>query len=347
MIVTRTPFRISFLGGGTDLPAFFREEVGAVLSTTISRYMYVTVHPRFDSSYRVAWENLEICEHPELIQHPILKQILKNYRSIIRDHQGDKGLEILSLADIPPGTGLGSSASFTVGALNALRTFLGLPIDTFKLAQEAAFTEIAQLGEPVGMQDHFAAALGGLRYIEFHPNNEVKTRAIDCSRDTYYELQSCVSIFYTGRRRKASQIYAELVRNAQDKRQALREMRDMARELVMILESGSDLSKFGQILHEGWQLKRRMAGGISADDIDAWYEVGRRCGAWGGKILGAGGGGFLMFMGPPEIQPRLREKLGLQALPFSFEKSGSQVLSSEVSSGIDWSDALIPENVMQ
>jgi D-glycero-alpha-D-manno-heptose-7-phosphate kinase len=322
MIISRTPFRISFLGGGTDLPSFYNNgEEGAVLSTTIDKYIHLTVNDRFDETYRLSYSKTEICKEIDEIEHPI-------FRAVLSAHAPDRhGLELISMADIPSGTGLGSSSSFTVGLLHALKAHLGEAQKADDLAREACRIEIEELKEPIGKQDQYAAAFGGLQYIRFLPSGEVITQPLICPPKVASEFEQSMLLFFTGFVRDASNILSEQKKNSTAKIEVLREMRQGARRLKTLLESGEPLKKAGELLHEGWQLKRTMASGISSGQIDQWYERGRKAGAWGGKILGAGGGGFLMFLCPPEKHAQVKAELKeLRHFPVRFEKLGSRIL---------------------
>ncbi len=327
MIISRTPFRVSFLGGGTDLPEFFREEEGAVLSTTIDKYIYITVNDRFDDSYRLSYSKTEICARVEDVQHKIFRSVLGRYDSLARKKSGGRGLELLSMADIPAGTGLGSSSSFTVGVLHALKGHLGIFQSAEELASEASSIEIEDLKEPIGKQDQYAAAYGGLQYIRFLPSGEVSVEPVICSRETKDALSSSMMVFYTGVTRSASGVLSEQKENTERKRETLREMRNLALRLKKQLESTSNVRQIGELLHEGWQLKKTLASGISASTIDDWYERARRAGASGGKILGAGGGGFLLLIAAPDKQMAIRNELKeLRQVPMRLEAFGSKII---------------------
>ncbi len=327
MIISRTPFRISFLGGGTDLPDFYQEEEGAVLSTTIDKYIYITVNDRFDDTYRLSYSKTEICKTVEEIEHKIFRCVLEKYGAEAREKNGGRGLELLSMADIPSGTGLGSSSSFTVALLHAMSAHNGQFRSAEDLAAEACRIEIEDLREPIGKQDQYAAAVGGLQYIRFLPSGEVSCEPVICSRQTKSALQSSMMLFYTGMTRSASGVLSEQKSNTAGKRETLRAMRDLALRLKKILENGEDISRVGELLHEGWMLKKTLASGISASQIDQWYERARSAGARGGKILGAGGGGFLMVTCDPEKQSRVRQELSeLRQVPVELEAFGSRIL---------------------
>ena len=327
MIISRTPFRMSFLGGGTDLSAFYREEEGAVLSTTIDKYIYITVNNRFDESYRLAYSKTEICKTVDDIDHKIFRNVLKKYAPISFAKNGGRGLELLSMADIPSGTGLGSSSSFTVGLLHAMKAHIGQFQSAEDLASEASRIEIEDLKEPIGKQDQYAAAYGGLQYIRFLPSGDVSVEPVICPVSTKRELEASILVFYTGLTRSASGVLSEQKSNTEAKRETLREMRNLATRMKGVLERGESIVKAGELLHEGWSMKKTLATGISGGQIDEWYERARRAGASGGKLLGAGGGGFLMVLCEPSKQEAVRRELSeLRTLQVGLENFGSRII---------------------
>lgn len=321
MITARTPFRISFLGGGTDLPDFYENEEGMVLSTTIDKYMYVTVKDRFEPDFRISYSRTEICRTIDEIEHQIARAVLKRFAP------SAKGLEVVSMSDIPAGTGLGSSSSFAVSMIHALKAHFGDFLNSAQLAEFASVIELDDLREPIGKQDQYAAAFGGLQTIHFFPDERVQVRPLDCSADKITELQSHVMMFYTGIQRSASSIFHEQKQRTPAKREELREARNLALELKVILEKDKSLREFGRVLNAGWAIKREMASGITTSEIDAWFARGLEAGAYGGKVLGAGGGGFLMFICPPEKQSALKSELSeLRFVPMKFETWGSKII---------------------
>jgi D-glycero-alpha-D-manno-heptose-7-phosphate kinase len=327
VIISRTPFRISFLGGGTDLPAFYEEEEGAVLSTAIDKYIYITVNDRFDDTYRLSYSKTEIVDSIDKIEHKIFKNVLQKYGAEAKRVSGGRGLEILSMADIPGGTGLGSSSSFTVGLLHAMKAHNGTFQSAEDLASEASRIEIEDLKEPIGKQDQYAAAYGGLQYIRFLPDGSVSVEPVICQSSTKRSLEASMMVFYTGMTRSASGVLQEQKSNTGDKRATLRAMRDLSSRLKTILEGGEGLRKAGELLHEGWMMKKTLASGISAGPIDEWYERALKAGAWGGKILGAGGGGFLMLLCDPSKQDSVRRELSeLRQIPVGLENFGSRII---------------------
>lgn len=326
MIISRTPLRISFVGGGSDLPAFYKADSGAVVSTAIDKYIYITVNKKFDQQIRASYSVTEIVDSVDELRHELIRESLRLVGL-------DGGIEITSISDIPSrGTGLGSSSTYTVGLLNALHAFKGQHVGAERLAQEACCVEIERCGKPIGKQDQYIGAYGGLQYIQFNPDGSVFVDPIICSRETREELQQRLLLLYTGLTRSADDILTEQSRNAEvddDVRQGLRAMVKLARDLRDALVA-NDLDSFGDILHEGWLRKREMAKGITTPQIDDWYERARKHGAIGGKISGAGGGGFLMLYAPTERHADILEALPeLRPVPFRFEAQGSKIIYVE------------------
>ena len=320
MIITKTPFRISFAGGGSDLPDFYEQYGGCVLSTSINRYCYISIHPYFNSRYTLLkYSENELVEELPQIQHRIFNCVLNEAQL--------HGVEITSTADIPGGTGLGSSSTFTVGLLHTINCYRGKYLSKGTLAAKACQVEIEKLGSPIGKQDQYAAAFGGLNFIRFHPDGGVSVSPIVMQPETYQKLQENLVMFYTGDVRSANSILAEQKRNisSEEKAQNLQKMCALAEDMKEALEH-DDLSSFGSLLHKGWELKRTLAGGITNPAIDEAYRTAMENGALGGKLLGAGGGGFLLFYCPPARQEQLRVALRMQPFPFSFEKDGTSVV---------------------
>lgn len=322
MILSKTPLRMSFVGGGSDMSSFYREEIGAVLSTSIDKYMYIALNKKFDGSIRLSYSKTEEAKNPNNIEHPLVRECLK-----LVGISG--GIEIASMADIPSkGTGLGSSSTYTVGLLNALYAYQNRYVSKKDLAEQACDIEINRCGEPIGKQDQFAAAFGGLNLIRFHPDESVSVDPVICSSQVLRNLEASILTFYTGRTRSASEILAKQAIALQDikKKITMRRMVKLAFDLKNELELGS-LDNFGQILHENWILKREISDGITDPQIDNWYSIGLRNGALGGKLLGAGNGGFIMFYAPPQYHTRIRDALvDLQPVKFSFDKMGTQIV---------------------
>ncbi len=323
MIITKTPFRVSFAGGGTDLEAFWSREYGAVVSTGIDKFVYLALHKYFEPKIVLKYSQTESVDHVNEIQHPLIREGMKI--SGVSDH-----IEITSFADIPSsGSGLGSSSSFIVGLIKALHAYKGENISAERCAQMACDVEIERLHEPIGKQDQYAAAYGGINYIRFNPDGTTIVEPIILSREQREILEDNMIMFYTGITRKASGILSEQKKNTAtdaEKFLNLRKMRDLADELRARLSRG-DIKAMGEILHKGWMLKKELAGGISTGQIDEWYERGRMAGAAGGKILGAGGGGFILFYCDKHKQPDLIQELSeLKPVKFRFEPQGTRVI---------------------
>lgn len=320
MIITRTPFRISFAGGGSDLDAFYLQEPGVVLSTAIDKYMYLTVMDRFSNDFRISYSKTELADDIEAIEHPIVRECLKALQ--IR-----RGLEIVSMAEIPSQTGLGSSSSFTVGLLHALYALEGRLASAERLAREACEIEIEKLREPIGKQDQYIAAYGGLQLIRFNCDGSVHADPVVCPPGTKQELNRRLLIFFTGMVRSAGTVLEKQRAATEEKRPVLRRMCAIAYEMRDVLTVGKDLNTFGRLLHDAWQAKRSVEASISSSKFDSIYERGLRAGALGGKLLGAGGGGFMLFYCEPHLQDRLRAELSeLQEVPFGFDSQGSKII---------------------
>ena len=323
MIITKTPFRISFVGGGTDLRAFYSRRKGAVLSTTINKYMYISSHDYFEpDKIRTKYSVTETVSRVDQLKHPILRTALS-----LLDIQG--GVEISSIADVPSGTGMGSSSSFTVGLLHNLLVRKQHIVTKEKLASGACEIEIEMLGEPIGKQDQYAAAYGGINLIEFLPDESVRVSPLYLKPENKKTLEDHLALFYIGSHRSASAILHEQNKNTlnqTDKFNALCKMADMAEELFHKLIEGN-LEALGHLLHQNWHLKRQLAGGITNQAIDDIYEAALRAGALGGKLLGAGGGGFMLFFVTPDKKQKLFEALiQLRNFPFQFENEGSKLI---------------------
>ena len=320
MIITKTPFRVSFCGGGSDMANFYEKYGGCVLSTSINKYCYISIHPYFNENQTLLkYSENELVDSPDQIRHRIFRQVLTD--------MGIHGVEISSTADIPGGTGLGSSSTFTVGLLNSLNCYKGKFVSKDKLAKLACEVEIEKLGNPIGKQDQYGAALGGLNFIKFNQDGSVSHEPILMEGKTYKELQKNLLMFYTGTTRSANTILAEQTRNitSEDKARNLLKMCELAKDMKIALEN-NDISSFGKILDEGWQLKKELASGIANPAIDEAYEIAMKNGALGGKLLGAGGGGFLLFYCEEEKQDQLKKAIGLRELDFSFERDGTSIV---------------------
>jgi D-glycero-alpha-D-manno-heptose-7-phosphate kinase len=318
MIISQTPYRVSFAGGGTDLPAFYRHEFGAVLSTTIDQHIYVTIHRRFEPSIRVSYSRTEIATMLDDVQHELVREAM-------RQVEIDEPLEITTIGDVPSGTGMGSSSSLTVGLLTALHGYRHCVVSPGQLAEEACRIEVDILGKPIGRQDQYAAAFGGLNYIRFNPDGRVEVEPVPCRNETLRELEQRALLAYTGRTRDANEILQRQSSRSLENITVLRALRDLAGEMRQALSGEGDLDRFAALLHEGWELKRSLGCGISTDAIDDWYAAARRAGAGGGKLLGAGGGGFLLLIAPPWRHRAIREALGRpQELSFRIAQYGSR-----------------------
>ena len=322
MIVSKTPLRMSFVGGGSDLPAFFLEEMGAVLSTSIDKYMYICVNKKFDGRIRISYTRTEDVEQRWQVEHPLVREALELLEI-------DGGIEIASMADIPSkGSGLGSSSTYTVGLLNALYAYRNQYASKEQLARQACEIEIDRCGEPIGKQDQYAAAYGGLNLIRFHPNNTVSVDPVICDPSLLQEMEDSTLVFFTGRTRSASAVLVNqsAAMKVTGRRALMRRMVQLAFELKEQLESGT-LEYIGELLDENWQLKAQLTAGISDPQIDGWYAAGIASGALGGKLLGAGNGGFMMFYAPKEKHAQIRAALqDLEPVKFSFDRAGSQIV---------------------
>ena len=323
MIISKTPLRISFVGGGSDLPGFYRAFGGAVVSTSVDKYVYVTVNKKFDERIRLSYSQTENVDSVDQIQHPLVRETM-NMLSL----RG--GVEITSISDIPSrGTGMGTSSSFTVGLLHALHAYRHEYASPERLARESCEVELERCKEPIGKQDQYAAAYGGLNLIQFHRDESVSVDPIICSAETLAKVQSQMLCFYTGVTRSASGILknqSELVRNDAEKERSQERMSKLAFELRDELQRNNPDS-FGVILHENWSLKRSLTSEISSTAIDAWYERAMKAGATGGKLLGAGAGGFLMFCVAPDRQQAVIDALSdLRHVHFGFERGGSKII---------------------
>lgn len=323
MIISRTPLRMSFVGGGSDLPVFYRKFGGAVVSTAINQFVYITVNKKFDEKIRVSYSKTEEARTVDRIKHPLVRESMKLLKI-------DGGMEITSVADIPGrGSGLGSSSSFTVGLLHALHAYAERYASAEQLAREACEIEIERCGEPIGKQDQYAAAFGGLNFIRFHEDDSVSVEPILCKRETLRTIQDHILVFYTGITRSASDVLKHqqsAVASEKKKQSVMRKMVALAEQMKSELQRNR-AGAFGEIIHEGWLLKKSLTSGISTDAIDDWYAKARKAGAVGGKLLGAGAGGFLMFYAPPEKHDAITQSLGkLRRMDFKFEPQGSRII---------------------
>ena len=321
MIIFRTPLRISFAGGGSDLPSFYHHEQGAVLSTSIDKYIYLAVHEFFyPNQTLLKYSKTELVNNVSDIQHPIFRECLSMLNL--------SGLDIASMADVPAGTGLGSSGSFTVSLLNVLHAYKRHYVSAEYLAKTACEIEIGRLGEPIGKQDQYAAAYGGLNFIRFNGDDSVDVEKIIMDPDAKKQLENNLIMIYTGQTRSASNILKNQNKemSSEAKRHIVNQMVEMAFALKDVLQQNK-IDEFGKILHEGWILKQSLSQGISNQDINDLYEKGIKAGALGGKLLGAGGSGFLLFYCPQEKQDTFRQKMSEnKELAFKFDNSGSKII---------------------
>ena len=322
MIITQTPLRISFAGGGTDFPDFYEVEGGCVVSAAIDKYIYVIIKERFDDKIRVGYSRTEMVDSIDEIEHELVRECL-------RKTDITRGVEISTMADIPSeGSGLGSSSSVTVGLLNAMHAYKGELKPADVLAEQACEIEIAVLGKPIGKQDQYIAAFGNLRLIRFDPSGEVRVSSVEIDSEKKRRFGESLMLFFTGMTRSADDILAEQRRNISSRSSVLREMKYQAYEVYKSLRNGNS-DQMGKVMHEAWLHKKRLSDRISSRDIDRMYETALEAGAIGGKIAGAGGGGFMLLYCPPERQPAVRDRLrqiGLKELPFSLERDGTKVI---------------------
>lgn len=320
MIIVQTPLRVSFFGGGTDFPPFYLAEGGAVLSSAIDKYIFVAIKKRFDRMIRVGYTRTEMAETVDQIEHNLIREALRKTRI-------SQGVEITTMGDIPSeGSGLGSSSTVTVGALHAMYTYRGEIVSAEKLAQEACEIEIDTLGKPIGKQDQYIAAYGGLRFIEFQKDGTIQSQKVQVDEKTLRLLNMNFMLFFTGISRKSDTILEEQQNRIADRLATLREIKNMAYTARKELEA-SNIDVLGELLHKSWLLKKQLAGPISNDLIDQIYDAARRAGAIGGKLTGAGGGGFLLFYCPNHKQEAVRMALNtLQELPFQLEQDGTKVI---------------------
>jgi D-glycero-alpha-D-manno-heptose-7-phosphate kinase len=318
MIISRTPFRMSFVGGGTDLPMFYKKSQGAVISTAINKYVYITVNHRFDHTIRVSYSQTEIVEKLSDLRHDRCREVMRRVGM-------DSGIEITSIADIPAGTGMGSSSSFTVGLFNALHGFCGRVQSASQLAEQACELEIGTLGSPIGKQDQYAAAFGGLHRYLFNPDGSVFVDPVLCSPGRQRSLFDHLMLLYVGGTRCASQVLGGVKSSEDDHLHRLRKLVDAFWDALTTEER--DIRELGEILDCGWQCKKKMSGEISNLAIDDYYETARQAGALGGKLLGAGGTGFLLLFCEPKNRDAVRNSLNdLRQVEFGHSPEGSKII---------------------
>ena len=319
MIITQTPLRLSFLGGGTDLPGFYKNSGGAVLSTAIDKYVYVIVKERFDDLIVINYSQRETVSSVVDLKHELVREAMQVTGV-------DSGVEITTLADVPAGTGLGSSSTVTVGLIQALSMYQGMILTSEDLARDACTIELEKCLKPIGKQDQYIAAYGGIRLIEFFQDDQTQVSSIPVPGKTLQELNRRLMLFYTNRTRSADSILTEQQKNISKREDVLCQLRDLAYAGARSLTNG-DIDALGSLMHEGWVLKKQLASGVSDNSIDAMYDKARKAGALGGKIAGAGGGGFLLLYCPLEKQDQVRDALGhMRELPVGFERDGSKVI---------------------
>ena len=326
MIIVRTPFRISFLGGGTDYPAWYRKHGGSVLSTTIDKYCYITCRslpPFHEHRISLVYSKMERCNAIDEIQHPAAREVLRFLNL-------DRGVEIHTDADLPGRSGMGSSSAFTVGLLHAVHALQGRMVGKQQLARESIHLEQHVLREAVGSQDQVNAAYGGLNHVLFHPNGEISVHPVTVSPRRLSEFNSHLMMFYTGIKRTASDVAGTFINSMEDRKRQLRIMKDLVDEGLAILNTDHDIADFGNLLNEAWQAKRSLSATVSNDEVDTLYARARSAGAIGGKLTGAGGGGFLLLFVKPENWQDVRSEFAeLIHVPFSFDFSGSQIIYYE------------------
>jgi len=331
MIICRTPFRISFFGGGTDYPDWYRAHGGAVLAATIDKYCYLTCRylpPFFQHRLRIVYRQIETCTTIDEISHPVVRETLRFLHI-------DRGIELHHDGDLPARSGMGSSSAFTVGLLHALHALRGEMPTKGQLAKEGIYLEQDLLRETVGSQDQVMAAYGGFRHVKFPPDGEIEINPVILPAGRIAELKSHLMLVYTGIARTAADVAKSYVVGIESRRRQLRIMKELVDESLDVLASGMDICAFGDLLHEAWQAKRSLSPAVSNSDVDALYEEARAAGALGGKLTGAGGGGFLLLFVPLEKQRAVLEAMGGRIhVPFEFESAGSQIIFYE--SGVDY-----------
>jgi D-glycero-alpha-D-manno-heptose-7-phosphate kinase len=324
MVISKTPLRVSFAGGGTDFAEYYRVRRGRVVSMAIGRHMYVTVNRRFDDAIRVAYTRTETVEHVDDLRHDLIREAMKMTGIT-------KGVEISTIADVPAGSGLGSSSSLAVGVLNALYAFQGRYVDSAVLARQACELEIDILGRPIGKQDQYIAAFGGFQFLHFNTDDTVSVEPVVCSTATRRRLVDSLLLFYTGISRESGSVLTEAkerMRAPGAARSALDGLNDLAAEIGRDL-AGGRVARFGSLLHKGWLLKKHMASNVTNGELDRYYRLALRAGALGGKISGAGGGGCLLLFAPPKSHASIRKmaaRHGLREFALDLEPDGSKII---------------------
>ena len=322
MIITRTPFRISFAGGGTDLRAFYSSEPGKVISTTINKYIYVVIKKQIgivEHKYRINWSKVEFKDKVEDIEHPIVREALRIFEI-------DFPIEITTFTDIPGQTGLGSSSAFAVGLVHALHALKGEMVTKHTLATEAAYIEVDLLGRTMGKQDHFASAYGNLNMFTFNSDETVLVEPVLYEAKTKKSIEDNLLLFYLKSKRDASEILKSQNRETKNKMNELRALKNLVDPLKEIFSTGAEINNFGKIIDKGWEIKRQLTDEISSTEINEYYQIAKKNGAIGGKLLGAGGGGFLLFYVEEKNQEMIKDKLSdLYCLSFNFDNGGSRI----------------------
>lgn len=326
MIISKTPLRMSFTGGGSDFSLFYRKYGGAVISTAIDKYVYVSINKKFDHGIRVGYSKNEEVSNVKEIKHPLVRAAME-FVGI------EGGVEITTVADIPSkGTGLGSSSAFTAGLVHVLNAYLGRHMSCEQIALDSCYVEIDMCGEPIGKQDQYASAYGGFNIIEFNPDDSVVVSPLVMKSNTIESIKKNILVFYTGITRSASTLLRQQSADViidKSKQDVLVQMVKLSYDLRRELQK-NNINEFGEILHESWLLKKSLTDGISTDEIDEWYNLARKAGATGGKVLGAGAGGFLMLYAPEQNHEAIKATLSkLRHIPISFEPLGSQIILFE------------------
>lgn len=322
MIISQTPLRVSFFGGGTDLPSFCKKEFGCVISTAIDKYVYLMGHDSFDDKYKIAYSKVEYTSNIDELEHKRIREAIKKYGP-------NNALEVHSIGEVPAGTGLGTSSSYTVGILNLLHSSQGRYVKKHDLAEQACEIEIDLLKEPIGKQDQFAVAYGGINFIKFNTDGSVEVEPIRLTKENINKIRDRLVVFYLDRVRSASDVLREQNKNVASEYEKFEAMRKM-KHITLVMKdelNNNNIHNFGKMLHENWLLKKSLAGAISDSSIDQVYEAGLRAGASGGKVLGAGGGGFMLFYCEPEKQENLRKELShLKEFKFDFDTEGTKII---------------------
>lgn len=325
MIITRSPLRISLGGGGTDLPSYYRAHGGFLIAAAIDKYVYINVHQRFVQNFLLKYSHLEEAATVDEIKHPIIREAIR----MVGIQQ--RNLEITSMADIPAGTGLGSSGSFTTALLKALHAFKKNLVHPAELAEQACHIELEKLQEPIGKQDQYIAAFGGITCFEFSPNDQVKAWPLEVSEETLFDLEDNLLLFFTGYSRSASDILKEQDDKSKKNDRAMADnlhfVKDLGQQSRIALEGGN-LSEFARLMDVHWQRKKERSGAMTNQDINRWYDCAMANGALGGKVIGAGGGGFLMFYaGNKAALRRAMREQGLAEVRFRFDFEGTKILN--------------------